>query len=348
MTEKVFFLGAGFSKHINLEYPLLKTLTNNVLDNFNKNSLAEHFQHEIAYKMKNDLEYLLTYLSTDLPWKSEKTKAMNKALYIEITEKIQKYFYDLELHNRTDFSNYSDLANFMLNSSIITLNYDLMVEKLIYSIKPEDYKNANRNFKGFYKAPIVDLKYRNTVGGFGFCSAAHDERGNNLPPLLKLHGSINWLWSGTNSSDPIYCIRGDEGKNLKRDLAPYIIPPVLDKNSFYNNNILKGIWQQAHELISDAKEIYIIGFSFPPTDVSLKYLFHSALRDNQDINIYVVNYDSENNIRKTYENIFESPQLCCNISEDGNWKYIGSNGFNNFINDIVKDSKQDYKCGINM
>ena len=73
------------------------------------------------------------------------------------------------------------------------------------------------------------------------------------------------------------------------DLEPYIIPPVLDKNSFYNNTILIALWQQAFDAIKNAKNIFIYGFSFPDTDYSIKFLFQSALKGRKDYKIYVVN-----------------------------------------------------------
>lgn len=344
MSKKVFFLGAGFSKALNSQYPLMSQITNEILNDFEKKSINQHYQNEIPTifkENKNDIESLLTYLSTDLPWKSSKVKALDKALYIDITEKIQEYFYNIELRNQTQFTNYTNLANFIQNNNttIITLNYDLMVEKLIYSIKPQEYQTANKSFKGFYKAPILDLQQRVNSGVFGFQSQYTDAYGKNLPTILKLHGSINWLWSETNPSDPIYSISGFEKTNFQRDLVPYIIPPVLDKNSFYNNNILKGLWQQAYQEIAGAKEIYIIGFSFPPTDISVKFLFQSALRNNQECDIYVVNNDETENFKKRYKEIFSKKQLAVN-EENQNWKYTNKHGFNRFISEHMTNATQ--------
>lgn len=341
MPKQVFFLGAGFSKSINTHYPLLKELTHNVLQNFKKQILNTYYKFDIFGKFKNDIEYLLTYLSTDLPWKSEKVKAMNKALYIEITEKIQKNFLDLELHNQTNFTQYADFAKFIgkPENTIITLNYDLMVEKLIYSILDKSYINANKSYIGFYKYPILSLKNRYKREETALWGSDEDDKyGKRLPNILKLHGSINWLWAGINPTDQIYYRVGLEDIDYHRDLIPYIIPPVLDKNSFYNNNILKGIWQQAYEKIAEADEIFIIGFSFPPTDLSLRYLFNSSLANNQKVNIYVINYDS-NITKSTYKKIFDDNQLECN-KENDNWKYCGKNGFNRFISDFVTNTTQ--------
>ena len=65
------------------------------------------------------------------------------------------------------------------------------------------------------------------------------------------------------------------------------------------------------------KNIYIYGFSFPETDLSVFYLFKSALNLNKnDYKIYVVN--TESNIKKTkkrYNEIFSEDKcdfsFCC-------------------------------------
>ncbi|HDZ5157561.1 TPA: hypothetical protein RTH57_001715, partial [Campylobacter jejuni] len=63
-----------------------------------------------------------------------------------------------------------------------------------------------------------------------------------------------------------------------------------------------------------AKNIYIYGFSFPLTDLSVVYLFKSALHLNkQDYKIYVIN--TESNIedkKKRYNEIFGEGK--CNFS----------------------------------
>ncbi len=357
MTNKVFFTGAGFSKSINSTYPLLYDLTQKVTREFEKDILGEYYKSNIAKKMQDNLEYLLTYLSTDLPWKDEKTKAMNKALYLEITENIQEVFRELEINisTKTNFLEYNSLAKYIIDNNVqtITLNYDLMFEKIVQTLIP-----GYNNIRYFYNKIILNLEERYTPGresttvyspigykiidwteiGRDTSTAKQEEKeykSEDYPKILKLHGSINWLYDPISPSNPIYCLDNiEEVPNNNYGLTPYIIPPVLDKNGFYNNNILKGIWQQAHEFIKNADEIYIIGFSFPPTDLSLKYLFQSALREKNDIKIYVINYDSKNDTRKTYESIFELSQLACNV--DGNsWKYLGVDGFQKFIKDII-------------
>ena len=63
MTKRVFFLGAGFSKAIDEDYPLMEGLTQNIGIMLEKESVAKHYE-EIAPLTKGNVESLLTYLST--------------------------------------------------------------------------------------------------------------------------------------------------------------------------------------------------------------------------------------------------------------------------------------------
>ena len=110
-------------------------------------------------------------------------------------------------------------------------------------------------------------------------------------------------------------------------LKPYIIPPVLDKNAFYNHIAIRSLWQQAEQLLKHADEIYIIGFSFPQTDLSVKYLFQSALR-NSNSEIYVVNIESIEKLEQNYHFVFENKNI--------DYSYTGkSNVLEKFIRDVI-------------
>ncbi|HED6595095.1 hypothetical protein [Campylobacter coli] len=58
-----------------------------------------------------------------------------------------------------------------------------------------------------------------------------------------------------------------------------IIPPILDKTSNYNHIEMQSLWRKVFKAIQKAKNIYIYGFSFPITDLSVVYLFKSALQN---------------------------------------------------------------------
>ena len=316
MTKKVFFLGAGFSKAIDNNYPLMPELTDNIEQKIAKSSVAEHYG-EISPLIKKDIEALLTYLSTDFPWKNDTRKHANKALYFSILDIISEQFKELAKDGEKvqvfepiwkDFSEF--VRSNAVDCSFITLNYDILLEDIISHAYPH-ISFRSEIFGNLYQYPMENICSRN---GHVFVDGSFDEP---LPALLKLHGSANWFWAGITPSDAIYYRLWDdyEENNIDMGLKPYIIPPVMDKNAFYNHIAIHALWQQAEKLLKEADEVYIIGFSFPQTDLSVKYLFQSALRKS-NAKIYVVNPEKEETLRVNYNKVFgdDNKNVCYDYS----------------------------------
>lgn len=309
MANKVFFLGAGFSKAVRSCYPLMDELTQQVFERLEKESVRKHLD-EIPPLVKQNIESLLTYLSTDSPWKTDATKYENKALYSAIVEILSDIF--LELAKREQSGVYGPydiggnlaikISKHLEDYNFITLNYDLLLEQMLLRIIREETGYDGISHQNFYSYPMSWIGSRSHSGSFGFASY---EKETTLPKILKLHGSVNWFWAGTGPSDILYYRNWtrNEKDNITMGLKPYIIPPVLDKSSFYNHIAIHEIWRQAEELLSNADEIYIVGFSFPQTDSSVKYLFQSALRKHQP-KIYVVNADTKKHLQINYKPVF--------------------------------------------
>lgn len=346
MTEKlnkVFFLGAGFSKAIDSRYPVLNELTKYIAEKVrcDKSSLACHYDNELAGLIKDNVENLLTYLSTNWPWKSAKQKYTNKALYVEITEILGEHFVKLSKNNFTDkkFINMNILPGLLTsiytdyqNVDFITLNYDMIVERCLWEVFRK-LKSYQPRLDEFYRYPITE------IGARGANPYIHETSPfEKVPAVIKLHGSANWFWEGVSASDQIYYIDGTENKiklDLLSGLTPYIVPPVLDKSYFYNHNAIRYFWKYAYDLLRKADEIYIIGFSFPQTDLSVKNLFQAALRGSC-ANVYVVNCDTKDNLSHNYSGIFGSG---CTIHYD----YCGTHdAFQRFVNEKLTNRGQPW------
>lgn len=328
VTNKVFFLGAGFSKAVNNNYPLMSELTQKIFERIGQGSMCQRLD-EIPEQVKNDIETLLTYLGTDFPWKNNTKQYENKALYSAILHEISSLF--LELETSTEYTlAYKppeiivSLAKHILQTpneyNFLTLNYDIFLEHLfgVVSQWKVDYNDL-------YKYPMSSLRTRIIDSSSITVRSPYPQ----APAILKLHGSVNWFWAKNSSSDDIYFSDGTEKdfSNLVMGLEPYIIPPVLDKNSFYNHITIRSLWQQAEQLLKQADEIYIIGFSFPQTDLSVKYLFQSALH-NIKPKIYIINIEEEKNLHKNYYSVFMNKSL--------DYTYTGKTDvLKNFIRDII-------------
>ncbi len=131
---------------------------------------------------------------------------------------------------------------------------------------------------------------------------ALEKRGAGEIPLLKLHGSLNWgycqecrsaapwhlsdffkkyHWSARsdiksgssvilNMSERIaehkHC---QELVNTGR--SPVLVPPTWSKMGGYME--IASVWRAAAKELSSAKNVFVIGYSLPPTDMFFPYLF---------------------------------------------------------------------------
>lgn len=319
MANRIFFLGAGFSKAIVPSYPLLNDLSAEVIQQIDKQSVSSHY-YELSNLMDKDVESLLTYLSTGFPWKNDVTKHENLALYEALISQISAKFMKLAKDDR--FRTFPDFLKKFSQElfsgkheyKFITMNYDTLLENLILR-KAGHFMDYGK----LYCYPITYLGIKSSIGGLGLVTY-NNEKINHFPPILKLHGSANWFWSGLSPSDTIYVDDFSSDSTMRKGLKPYIIPPVMDKNIFYNHIAIHSLWADAHRFIENADEIYIIGFSFPPTDLSVKFLFQSALRfistdakkASKPISIYVINADMPDKrngnkygtLKERYERVF--------------------------------------------
>jgi hypothetical protein len=81
---------------------------------------------------------------------------------------------------------------------------------------------------------------------------------------------------------------------------PLIVPPTWSKTEYHS--ILCNVWAQAAEEISEAKYIFIIGYSFPESDLFFRYLLGLGMLDIRRLKYFWV-IDPEPKIGKKYESI---------------------------------------------
>ena len=71
---------------------------------------------------------------------------------------------------------------------------------------------------------------------------------------------------------------------------PLIIPPVKQKEYDLFGTLFTRVWREAQEQIEKADEIYVIGYSFPKTDIRTDHLFKTAFLNRDSIpKIIIVN-----------------------------------------------------------
>lgn len=129
-------------------------------------------------------------------------------------------------------------------------------------------------------------------------------------PLLKLHGSLNWMscpkcnqvvpidildtiskqaWYSSNGLTTIAI--SSEGNGIRHEcgtnfISPVIVPPTWNKTEYANS--LASVWKEAARQLSDAENIFVSGYSLPETDMFFKHLFALGAVGNNLINRFWV------------------------------------------------------------
>lgn len=111
----------------------------------------------------------------------------------------------------------------------------------------------------------------------------------NLPKIVEGHdipdGYVGVRFTQRNSINP---------KGTSRDKGvismPIIIPPVQNKSYEFYGNLFPDIWNKAEELLAKAEVIYVLGYSFPPTDIPSNKLFKRAFSKRKTVpEVVIVN-----------------------------------------------------------
>ena len=135
----VFVLGSGFSRDI-AGYPSLEELTYEVMMNVEAGAGDDQIRAFIMQyaplAVRENIEYLLTYLSQEYPWRSDKDKSQFKAAYHYIVKLISdvliKKYEKEKKSGALQNKNAEELIRFWhkWESPVITFNYDTLVESL--------------------------------------------------------------------------------------------------------------------------------------------------------------------------------------------------------------------------
>ncbi len=175
--------------------------------------------------------------------------------------------------------------------SIITLNYDLVVDSTLYA------KSPRMNGDKYLKSDCLLVRMYDLLG-----VTLYPDTGESLTPpheqanlgfYLKLHGSIDWFYCpnpecGYHQRFFPKRIGSDSSNNKHINLcnlcgspvASVIVPPTMYK-TFEKFPKLRLLWSLAYRELYSADKIVIFGVSFAPSDYYLRWLFKKAITDRE-------------------------------------------------------------------
>lgn len=112
--------------------------------------------------------------------------------------------------------------------------------------------------------------------------------------LLKLHGSVNWVQASENSEiseianvsdffpDSADLETREHFHQSQTDSGRRLVLPTYIKDVSANPALL-GLWTKAHQIIANANELLIIGYSLNPADIAARLLIGTAVTDNLNL-----------------------------------------------------------------
>lgn len=125
---------------------------------------------------------------------------------------------------------------------------------------------------------------------YGYYPPNLDDPGKEAPKGYALYRA--------NLRGPIFAKRGPAGDSGVVSM-PLIIPPVKNKSYDYYGDLFRSLWRQAEEGLSQAECIFIIGYSFPKTDVQSTSLFLRAMMQRSTVpEIVVLNPEPDEILEK--------------------------------------------------
>ncbi len=276
----VFIIGSGFSKAVAPQMPTLPELSRAVL------SRVPHVgRTPLPSPAQDNLELMLEFLLTKQPWISDSEYHRRVADALDLTSAIAPVLQYAELETARHVGHRAPewlmrLAYWMHDqqATIISFNYDTLLEKTFSEITITEAGSPTTPHTLSPRAlyPVrFPIEPPEQVFGTVWPTAE----------LLKLHGSINWSYSGARQffGESIqYTLpapwSADHLNALPDDKVPLIAPPIADKSAHFSHESVHHLWQLARRSLQNAERLYCVGFGFPNTDLPIRFLLADSHR----------------------------------------------------------------------
>lgn len=167
--------------------------------------------------------------------------------------------------------------------TIVTLNYDLLVERALHKLSGEGESEPLFSYGGFPYRQVV-RKMTNVTS-----RSSKDVILGNDYLIYKLHGSLNWAHERHSSNMKIH----DDVRAVFRTSAtvgvPAIVPPIPEKEL---PEEFARIWSQAGEELLASDVWVVCGYSMPEYDEALRDWFEYLTSQSQVSRIALLDPES--------------------------------------------------------
>lgn len=306
MDKVVYILGAGFPACLGLP----------VMSNFLEKSKDIYFSHKDEYrhfepifKMIRELAYIKNFINSDLTNIEEILSILEMGFFVGYSNKqlsaykkfikdvIQYYTPKIELdRNNRDIGNWHQYC--FGNSRLINI-YGYFIANLfqIKINKEREHKLPTGYFLNYIEFlnkkveyGIITLNYDNFIEDtIDFINEFY-----NSNKEQKLFLSNDYYEIDVNSNKINYA-------KLHGSISSEIILPTWNKK---DSNKIVDTWKLAYEMLKDANQIRIIGYSLPISDNYVRYLLSIALNNSTHLKkIDIITIDKDNQTKNRYEDL---------------------------------------------
>lgn len=317
MADTILFLGAGATSAC--KGPLTVDILPGIYARakagaFGLGKLAQFLEQQFHVQQASSkyhfpgLPLLLSLLDTALERRQAFNAEWDLAAIAELRQQVEFGIYYLleEQLEKSPTNNHWQMLTRLYpdpneQPTVLSTNYDLIVDTALMSLSGSRSAPPGEGRLPDYRCHISTPLYQTDRRRFG--------------TLLKLHGSLNWLYCTTcarleigKSQAKLYLNvldrmlgpdlhkaftpDGDPCPACRTPLRPLLIAPSHLK--YYRNPHLSQVWFEAERVLREAKRVIFVGYSLPEDDVEVIYLLKRALARTHAPDITVVEFDREN------------------------------------------------------
>jgi hypothetical protein len=317
MGKTVLFLGAGATKACNgpMTNEILPGICKRAADptsGWSLNRLKDFLERQFHVTAVSPNEHypglplLMSLIDTALDRRQSFGADWDVPAVTQLREEVEFGIFDLleEQLQKSPTNNHWELLNRLYPGDdeepcVITTNYDLIVDTALM------FLSESRRSEDPWVGRLPDYRCHIRTSFY--------EKTDRFGTLLKLHGSLNWLYCKT-------CLRLEIGASEARQylkvltrhvgprleqsyspdghpcptcgtkLRPLLVAPTHLKD--YRNPHLAQVWYEAERVLREATRVVFVGYSLPDDDVEVVYLLKRSLARAAPPQITVVEYDN--------------------------------------------------------
>jgi len=180
------------------------------------------------------------------------------------------------------------------HTAFLSLNYDILIDNALASRQIWPIYHLDYGIPFTNMIPRWSELALTTPGDLWY-----EPEPDRAVRLMKLHGSLNWLYCPTCVKMTIkpkengavrVAVVPEPCRSCETKVIPIIIPPTFFK--VMSNHFLQQVWRTAEETLAKAQRLFICGYSFPDADLHFKYLLKRAEvnRKTEPPQVYVINH----------------------------------------------------------